>query len=108
MDEMAEPILIYSTFGDRANAEAVARMIVEQRLGACVNLLPGVKSYFFWEGQMQVDDEIVLLVKSVKEQEAALINFITAHHGYQEPAVMVLPISGGAAGVLEWDRGQVG
>ena len=52
MDEMAEPILIYSTFGDRANAEAVARMIVEQRLGACVNLLPGVKSYFFWEGQM--------------------------------------------------------
>ncbi|GJM02399.1 MAG: divalent-cation tolerance protein CutA [Rhodomicrobium sp.] len=107
MEDAAEPILIYSTFSDLANAETVAERLIAERLGACVNLIENVKSFFEWEGKLQKEHEIVMLIKTVRRLEADVMDFITRHHSYNEPAILVLPITGGADGYLEWAVGQV-
>lgn len=108
MVEKSEPILILATFGTRANAEDTARRIIKRRLGACVNLLPSVTSFYEWEGALQEDEELVMLVKSGSAQQEALISLIVEGHDYDEPAVMVVPVNGGAAGFLKWAADQVG
>ena len=107
MDEKCEPILIYATFGDRENASAVARGIIEMKLGACVNLVDEVTSYFEWEGELCQERELVMLVKTLRRVEGEVISYISDNHNYDEPAILTLPVNGGAAGYLAWAAGQV-
>ncbi len=102
MSEDKTPIVIYSTFGDLGEARQVGRLIVEVGLGACVNLLPAMVSIYKWEGQIEESEEVVMIVKGVKMREEALISFIRSHHSYDEPAIVVIPITGGAASYLDW------
>lgn len=107
MNGETEPILIYVLLGSQENADLIARRIIEARLGACVNLLAGVKSIYEWEGDIAETSEIAMFVKSVKAQEAKLIELIAKLHDYDEPAIVVLPITGGAEGYLSWAAQQV-
>ena len=102
MTEGDAPIIIYSTFGDMEQAQQVGRMIVEARLGACVNLLPEMISFYQWEGEIEEAREVVMIVKTLKKHEDRLIAFLKDNHSYEEPAILVLPVCGGAAGYLAW------
>ena len=108
MIETDAPIVIYVTFDDMAVAERTARAVVDQRLGACVNILPGAVSFYEWEGRVERAEEIVMFIKSLKKMEQPLIELITEMHTYDEPAIVAFEVVGGAPSYLAWARGQVG
>ncbi len=108
MVEDEEPIIIYATFGDMENARLVARRIIEERLGACVNIIPGVTSLYEWEGKIEEQPEMVMVIKSLKGHETSVIGVIEALHSYDEPAIISLPVMGGAVSYLDWAAKQVG
>jgi periplasmic divalent cation tolerance protein len=107
MDEKSEPILIYATFGDRENALTVAHGLIEARLGACANILDNVTSVFEWEGKIGEEGECILLVKTLHRLENRVIDYISEQHSYEEPSILVIPITAGAEGFLNWAAGQV-
>lgn len=97
-----EPRLIYMTAGNPEEAKALARVLVEERLAACVNLLPGMTSVYRWEEAVQFGDEIVVIAKT----RADLVDAVTARvgelHSYSCPCVVALPIDGGNPDFLQW------
>jgi periplasmic divalent cation tolerance protein len=87
------------------NAEVgalIARALVEERLAACVNVIPGVRSIYRWEGEVQDDPEIVLIIKTRADRCEALAARIKDLHPYDVPEVLVLPAVGGSARYLAW------
>jgi len=104
---MDEPLFVYTTFPDEAAAGAVARVLVERRLAACVNLIPGMRSVYAWEGAVEEAGEIVGLVKTRKGLADAVAAAIREHHPYDTPVVFFLHV--GADGpTREWLLGATG
>ena len=99
---MTEARLVLSTCADRATAETLARTLVEERLAACVNLVPGVHSIYRWQGKVEAADEILLVIKTTLARVDALSRRITALHSYDVPEVIVVEPLGGAAPYLAW------
>ncbi len=85
-------------------AEPLARALVEQRLAACVNLLPGVTSLYRWEGRICADAEVTLLIKTASDRVEALREGILALHPHTVPEFVVLRVDGTASlpAYLEW------
>jgi periplasmic divalent cation tolerance protein len=85
-------ILVYTTHPSVAEAETVGRALVERRLAACVNILPGMISHYWWEGAIERGEETVMIVKT----RAALFEPVRAAvkemHSYTTPAILVVPI----------------
>lgn len=98
------PILILCTAPDLATAERLGRGLVEAKLAACVNLLPGVRSIYTWKGAVEDAEEVQLLVKTTARRFEALEGFVREHHPYEVPELVVLPIEGGGASYLAWLR----
>lgn len=106
MSDQNAPILIYATFPNPEEARLLARQLIESRLGACVNILPEMTSFYEWDGELVEEGEVVMLVKTTKERQEKLVAFICETHSYDEPAVIVLPVVGGSAGYLSWVAGS--
>lgn len=87
---------------DRGSGEQIARALVEERLAACVNLVPGVVSTFRWEGQVRQDDECLLIIKTGAGRFEAVRAAITMAHPYDTPEIIALPIIEGDARYLAW------
>jgi periplasmic divalent cation tolerance protein len=102
VQENDKPVLIYSTFPSPEAAEAVGRELVEQRLAACVNILPGMISIYRWEGAIARDGEAVMIIKTRQSLAAAAMEAVKARHSYTNPALLVLPIIDGAEAYLRW------
>ena len=85
-------------------AAGLARALVEQRLAACVNVLPGVTSIYRWEGKIQEDAESTLLIKTRRELVADVTNAVRALHPYSVPEVVAIPLASdrGNAAYLDW------
>jgi periplasmic divalent cation tolerance protein len=102
------PLLIFCTCPDQATAERIAETVVEERLAACVNLVPGLTSVYRWEGQVQRDAELLLLIKT----RAAIYPLLEARlhelHPYQTPEIIALPIPAGSAAYLTWLEDNTG
>jgi periplasmic divalent cation tolerance protein len=94
--------VVLSTCADRASAESLARALVEERLAACVNLVPGVRSIYRWEGAVEEADEVLLVIKTRAAAVDALTRRIEALHAYEVPEVLVLGVEAGAAPYLAW------
>ena len=90
-----------TTIDDEAAAAALARAIVEQRLGACVQIA-GVRSVYSWEGAVEESPELLLLVKTRADRYDELEAFIRAHHSYDVPEILQVPIVQGFAPYLAW------
>ena len=99
---MTQPVFIYATFPDIASARKTGRMLVENRLAACVNILDGMVSVYRWEGAIAEDDEVVMIAKTRSDRVAAVTSAITDEHPYDEPAVVALPIVGGSDSFCRW------
>jgi len=80
----------------------LARTLVEERLAACVNLVPGVRSFYRWQGRLEEAGELLLVVKTRADRRAALAARIQALHPYELPEVLELAPSGGSAAYFDW------
>jgi periplasmic divalent cation tolerance protein len=96
--------VVLVTAPDVPVAEGLARSLVEERLAACVNLVPGIRSFYRWEGAVQDDSEILLIVKTRADRLEALASRVRELHPYELPEVLGLPVAGGGPDYLEWIR----
>ncbi len=106
--EPAEDVRLLLTTAPPDAAEALAQALVEPGLAACVNLFPGVRSVYRWEGAVQNDPETVLLVKTSNARLDALSRELLRLHPYQVPELLVLGPEGGSVPYLAWLRGALG
>jgi periplasmic divalent cation tolerance protein len=104
---MTDAIVILVTAGSEAEAEIIAKAVVEEQLAACVNILSPIRSIYRWEGKVADDREWLLLIKSRAERFAAVETRVKALHSYQMPEVIALPIVAGADGYMRWLRESV-
>jgi periplasmic divalent cation tolerance protein len=90
--EMERAVFVYTTFPSLVEAERAGRSLVERRLCACVNILPGMVSYYWWQGAIERGDEVVMLVKTRAALTDAVRIAVKEMHSYATPAVLVIPI----------------
>jgi len=93
-------VLIMTPTTDEANT--IARKLLEGRLAACVNIVPQVRSLFWWEDKLSEEDEVLLMVKSRRSKFRALVLEVKALHSYRVPEIIALPIVEGSASYLQW------
>ncbi len=98
---------IHVTTPDRDSAERLARLLVGERLAACVQVVPGVRSFYRWEGEVAADDEHLLLVKSTAALFAAIRDRIHAEHPYDTPEVLAVPASAVDERYFSWLKESV-
>jgi periplasmic divalent cation tolerance protein len=96
------PLIVLCTCPDRATAEHIAESVVGEQLAACVNIVPGLASVYRWEGKIQHDAELLLLIKTRQTAYPPLEARIRELHPYQIPEIIVLPIQTGSAAYLDW------
>jgi periplasmic divalent cation tolerance protein len=99
---MEQVLLVMTNLPDAASAHAMARRLVDQKLAACVNCLPGVKSIYRWQGSREEAEEVTLLIKTVAAHYAELEAVIKASHPYHVPEIIALPLAGGLPAYLAW------
>ncbi len=101
---MAGELIVLITVSSSDEAEKVGTSLVEEHLAACVNIMPGIRSIFFWEGKVQVEQELILLCKSTQQLLDKLISRVKELHSYTVPEILALPVVGGSADYLSWLR----
>jgi len=95
-------LLIYCTCSDLAMAERIAEALVADRLAACVNIVPGITSIYRWQGEVQHDSELLLLIKTRSERYPALEARIRELHSYEVPEIIAVPLQRGSESYLAW------
>jgi periplasmic divalent cation tolerance protein len=83
-------------------ADRLARLLVEERLAACVQALPGLRSTYRWEGALEQSDETLLLIKTTADRYPALERTLAAHHPYEVPQVLAVDAAAGLPAYLRW------
>lgn len=95
-------VTVYATFGTAEEAERIARILVDERLAACANILGGCRSIYRWQGAIEEGDEIAALFKTRAEQAGPLIARLAELHSYDVPAAVVWPIADALPGYQGW------
>ena len=101
-------ILVLTTLGADADAAALARTLVDERLAACVNVGPPMASFYRWQGATQRDTEHQLVIKTIRENVAAVEGRIAELHPYELPEFLVVAVADGGADYLAWIRVETG
>ena len=83
-------------------ADSLAEKILEARLAACVNIMPLVKSKYWWKDNIETDEESLLIIKTAESKSDELIEFVKTHHSYEVPEVIFMPIIKGNDDYLSW------
>lgn len=104
---MADEIVILITAASEDEAARIARALVDERLAACANILPGVRSLFFWEGRTQDEREVLMVVKTRHALLDSIVRRVKALHSYTVPEIIALPVLGGSQDYLKWVRETV-
>ena len=102
--EAALALFVYITTPDSACAEGLALMLLERRLAACVNILPSVRSLYWWNNAIDRSDEVVLVAKTEDDRYPALADAVRAAHPYECPCIVALPIAHSTPDFLDWIR----
>lgn len=109
---MSKPVddlrIVSVTCPDEATALAIARLVVERRLAACANIVPGVRSVYRWMGEINEDNEVLVTMKTREDFVESLFTAIVANHPYQQPAIEVVALAGAGRGVAAWIRAETG
>ena len=95
-------VSVYATFGNEEEARRIGRMVVEERLAACVNLLGPCHSIYRWEGAIEEAVEVAAIFKTAGSRAEALVARIGELHSYAVPAAVVWPIEGGLEAYRDW------
>ena len=99
---MERALLVYTTYPSIVEAERAGRSIVEQRLAACVNILPGMVSHYWWQGAIERGEEVVMFIKTRGSLIDRVRAAVKAGHSYTTPALLVLPVERVDPAYLEW------
>ena len=99
---MDRAIFVYTTYPSVVEAERAGRLVVERRLGACVNILPGMISHYWWQGTIERAEEVVMIIKTRASLADAVRDAVKENHSYTTPAVLYLPLEGGDPAYLGW------
>ncbi|MCE0828165.1 periplasmic divalent cation tolerance protein [Buttiauxella ferragutiae ATCC 51602] len=97
-----QAVVILCTAPDEATAQELAALMLAEKLAACVTILPGATSLYYWEGKMEQEYEVQMLLKSDIEHQDALLASLKSHHPYQTPELLVLPVTHGDSDYLSW------
>lgn len=104
---MSVPLLALCTCPDSDSAARIARTLVDERLAACVSRLPGATSTYRWEGRVEEDNEVLLLIKTTAERFPVLRERLPALHAYDVPELIAVSIEDGLPAYLDWLRQAV-
>ncbi|GJE36336.1 divalent-cation tolerance protein CutA [Methylobacterium persicinum] len=99
---MERPLLVYTTFPDQASALNIGEALVRDRLAACVNVLPGMKSVYAWQGAVERADEVVAILKSREGLKDALFAAVKGRHPYETPILLALPVQDADPDTAAW------
>ncbi len=99
---MERAVFVYTTWPSTVEAERVGKAIVERRLAACVNILPGMISLYWWEGKVDRGEETVMIVKTRATLAGAVEAAVKELHSYTVPAIVVLPVESVEPAYLNW------
>ena len=102
MHENDKPVLIYATFPSVAEAERIGGALVDRGLAACVNIFAGMTSIYIWEGKRERGTEAAMLIKTRATLAQHVIAETRKLHPYTNPALLVLPVSGGSQDFMRW------
>lgn len=100
-------IFVYSTIPDKKIAQKIAHQLLEQRKVACVNILPAIQSFYWWQDKIENSDEIILIAKTTKDQFESVKTCILSLHPYECPCIIALPIELGHTPFLNWIEQEV-
>lgn len=99
--------LLYVPMPNLADAQALAERIVAARLVACVNILPSMVSVYHWQGDINTAQEAVMIAKTTPARAPEAVDFIRAHHPYDCPAILNIPVTAAPDAFLAWIRAEV-
>ena len=101
-------VVVIMSAPDAETAEEIARTLVSERLAACANVVPQIVSTYWWDGELQRDEEAMVILKTVQQRAQALEARAVELHPYTVPEVLVVPVAGGHAPYLAWVGDEVG
>jgi periplasmic divalent cation tolerance protein len=104
---MVEFIQVVTTTMRKAEAETIARALVEQRLAACVQVLGPITSMYWWQGKMETSHEWQCWIKSRRDLYEQIEATIRQHHSYETPEILAVPVAAGSASYLAWLEGEL-
>ena len=99
---MERAVFVYTTYPSIVEAEQAGRALVGRRLCACVNILPGMISYYWWQGGIERGDEVVMIIKTRASLAEAVRAVVKEMHSYTTPALLVIPIESVDADYFAW------
>ena len=99
---MTDKIVVFSSCSTLDEAHRIAQKLVEERLAACVNVMPGVRSFYRWKGAIEQSDECILVIKSSRDLFDRLRLELEKAHTYEVPEVVAMPIVAGSPNYLNW------
>jgi periplasmic divalent cation tolerance protein len=100
-------VLVYMTAGDKAEAGAIGKALIESNLAACVNIIDNMTSLYRWEGKLQDAQETVLIAKTMEEKIRDLKEKVVSIHSYDCPCILIFPVSDGHGPFMSWIEDQV-
>ena len=99
---MTDKTVVLSTCATQEEAEKLARLLLDHRLAACVNVIPRIRSFYRWKGAIESADECLLIVKSSRELIGSINAVLEKEHSYEVPELLALPVVEGATNYLNW------
>lgn len=105
---MERPLLVYTTFPDAASALDIGEALVRERLIACINVLPGMRSVYAWRGTVERADEVAAILKTRAGLADALSVALKARHPYDTPIILHLPVAGVDPDTAAWILSETG
>ena len=97
-----EALIVMTTVADQQAADRLATALVERSLAACVSQLPGVQSVYRWQGSVEREEEVLLLIKTTRDAYPELAQALQELHEYELPELLAVPVVRGSPGYLEW------
>lgn len=95
-------VVVLCTAPDEATAQDLAAKVLGDQLAACVTILPGASSLYYWEGKLEQEYEVQMVLKTSPAHQQALLDSLKAHHPYQTPELLILPVIHGDSDYLSW------
>ncbi len=105
---MAADVRVVFVTIPRDKAQEMARLVVGNRLAACVNIAPQIESFYWWEGQVRSDNEALLIMKTTAAKFDDLRSFVVENHPYDLPEIIALPVEQGFEAYLKWVIDETG
>jgi periplasmic divalent cation tolerance protein len=99
---MERAVFVYTTYPSIVEAEKAGRALLERALAACVNILPGMVSHYWWQGAIERGEEVVMIIKTRASLAERVCAAVKAGHSYTTPAILVLPVEQVEPAYLDW------